>query len=101
MSPGSRTSAASSTRTRGRAPAWSPPTAAAGVVVVDLDRRISGAERDAAIDAAGTRLRQLPREIPGASVQIGGDPLLNREINEQVQADTERPRWCRCRSRWS
>jgi len=61
-----------------------------GVVVVDLDRRISGAERDAAIDAAATRLRRLQREIPGASVQIGGDPLLNREINEQVRADTER-----------
>ena len=61
-----------------------------GVVVVDLDRRISGRERDAAIDAAAARLRRLPGEIPGASVQIGGNPLLNREINAQVKADTER-----------
>ena len=61
-----------------------------GVVVVDLDRTISGAERDEAIDAAAARLRQLEREIPGATVKIGGNPLLNREINEQVQADTER-----------
>ena len=60
-----------------------------GVVVVDLDRTISGAERDEAIDAAAARLRQLEREIPGATVTIGGNPLLNREINEQVQADTE------------
>ena len=61
-----------------------------GVVVVDLDRTISGAERDEAIDAAAARLRQLEREVPGATVTIGGNPLLNREINEQVQADTER-----------
>ncbi len=59
------------------------------MVVVDLDRTISGAERDEAIDAAAARLRQLEREIPGATVKIGGNPLLNREINEQVQADTE------------
>ena len=62
----------------------------AGVVVVDLDRTISGTERDAAIDAASARLRQLDREIPGATVKIGGTPLLNREINDQVKADTER-----------
>jgi len=61
-----------------------------GVVVVDLDRRITGRERDAAIDAAAARLRRLAGEIPGASVQIGGNPLLNREINAQVKADTER-----------
>jgi RND superfamily putative drug exporter len=61
-----------------------------GLVVVDLDRRISARERDAAIDAAAARLRRLPGEIPGASVQIGGNPLLNREINAQVKADTER-----------
>jgi len=61
-----------------------------GVVVVDLDRRITGRERDAAIDAAAARLRRLAGEIPGASVQIGGNPLLNREINAQVRADTER-----------
>ncbi len=61
-----------------------------GVVVVDLDRRISARDRDAAIDAAAARLRRLPGEIPGASVQIGGNPLLNREINAQVKADTER-----------
>ncbi len=60
-----------------------------GVVVVDLDRTISGADRDEAIDAAAARLRQLEQELPGATVTIGGNPLLNREINEQVQADTE------------
>jgi putative drug exporter of the RND superfamily len=60
-----------------------------GVVVVDLDRTISGNQRDEAIDAASARLRQLDREIPGATVTIGGTPLLNREINDQVKADTQ------------
>jgi len=55
-----------------------------GVVVVDLDRTISGTERDAAIDAASARLRQLDREIPGATVKIGGTPLLNQEINARI-----------------
>jgi RND superfamily putative drug exporter len=62
----------------------------AGVVVVDLDRDISHSEQDTAIDAASVRLRELTRELPGSTVKIGGDPLLNREINQQVQADTER-----------
>ncbi len=62
----------------------------AGVVVVDLTRDITGRERDTAIDAASLRLRELTRQLPGSTVKIGGNPLLNREINQQVQADTER-----------
>lgn len=61
-----------------------------GVVVVDLQRDLSGRDFDDAIDAAGARLRALAVEIPGSSVKIGGNPLINREINEQVRRDTER-----------
>ena len=62
----------------------------AAVVVVDLARDLSGKRRDAAIDALSLRLDELTRTLPGSTVRIGGGPLLNREINQQVQADTER-----------
>jgi RND superfamily putative drug exporter len=62
----------------------------AGVVVVDLDRDLSRAEREDAIAAVGGRLRELTAELPNASVRLGGEPLLTTEVNEQVQADTER-----------
>ncbi|HEV7654819.1 MAG TPA: MMPL family transporter [Mycobacteriales bacterium] len=58
------------------------------VVVVDLDRDLPRSDRDSAIDAASVRLRELTRQLPGASVKMGGDPLLDREINQQVAADT-------------
>jgi putative drug exporter of the RND superfamily len=62
----------------------------AGLVVVDLARDLSGSRRDAAIDAVSLRLRELTRTLPGSTVKMGGNPLLNREINQQVRTDTER-----------
>ena len=60
-----------------------------GVVVVDLERDLSGREYDRAVDDSAARLRELTGELAGSSVKIGGTPLVNREINEQVQRDTE------------
>jgi putative drug exporter of the RND superfamily len=62
----------------------------AAVVVVDLARDLGSTRRDTAIDAVSLRLRELTRTLPGSTVTIGGNPLLNREINQQVQQDTER-----------
>ena len=62
----------------------------AGVVVVDLDRDLTKTERDDTIAAVRGRLEALGGPLPGASVRLGGQPLLVSEVNEQVQADTER-----------
>ena len=62
----------------------------AGLVVVDLVRDLPRADRDAAVTAATARLRRLVGEVPGgATVKAGGPSLLDREVNEQVQRDTE------------
>jgi len=60
----------------------------AGLVVVDLVRDLSR-DVDEVVDEVALRLRELPRALPGASVKTGGQALLVREVNEQVQADTE------------
>jgi putative drug exporter of the RND superfamily len=65
------------------------------LVVVDLDRDLDGDERGDATEAVGARLRQLPGTLPpalrgGATVLMGGQPLVSREVNEQVRRDTER-----------
>jgi RND superfamily putative drug exporter len=60
----------------------------AGLVVVDLvrDRR-----NEAAVDAVSARLQALSGQIEGgATVTMGGPLLLDVEINDQVQRDTER-----------
>jgi putative drug exporter of the RND superfamily len=62
----------------------------AAVVVVDLARDLGSTRRNTAIDAVSLRLRELTRTLPGSTITIGGNPLLNREINQQVQQDTER-----------
>jgi RND superfamily putative drug exporter len=62
----------------------------AGLVVVDMDRDLTRQERDAVVEGVSARLEELPRRVRGASIKIGGQAVLNRELNEQVQADTER-----------
>ena len=59
------------------------------VVVVDLGRDLGRDRRDRAIDAAVMRMERIPEQVRGATVRAGGEALLNREVNEQVQADTE------------
>jgi len=64
------------------------------LVVVDLDRDLSRAEQIDAAEAVTGRLRQLPAALPpalrgGATVLMGGQPLISRDVNEQVQRDTE------------
>jgi putative drug exporter of the RND superfamily len=61
----------------------------AAVVVVDLARDLGRDRRDRAVDAAVLRLAQIPDQVRGATFRAGGTALLNREINEQVRADTE------------
>ena len=64
------------------------------LVVVDLDQDLNRTERIEAAEAVGDRLRQLPGALPpaqqdGATVLMGGQPLISRDVNEQVQKDTE------------
>jgi putative drug exporter of the RND superfamily len=62
----------------------------AGLVVVDLDKDLSGSDGDAAVAAVTARLRALERQTPGgATVSVGGDMLLEQEVNEQIRRDTE------------
>ncbi len=58
----------------------------AGLVVVDLDRKTGS---DATLDEVTARLQALPRLLRGATVKIGGRPVLLHDVNEQVRADTE------------
>ncbi|HZB49934.1 MAG TPA: MMPL family transporter [Mycobacteriales bacterium] len=65
------------------------------LVVVDLERDLDRPERIAAAEAVAERLRQLPAALPpagraGATVLVGGQPLVSRDVNEQVKRDTER-----------
>ena len=61
----------------------------AAVIVVDLARDLDRSRRDRAIGSAVARAERIAETVRGATVRAGGDPLLNREINEQVQVDTE------------
>jgi RND superfamily putative drug exporter len=51
-----------------------------------------GDETDATLDTLSARLHALSATLardgqPGATVQVGGDPVLNREADQQSQAD--------------
>jgi putative drug exporter of the RND superfamily len=58
----------------------------ASLVTVDLAKDLDRERADAALARAERRFEQV--EAAGASVRFGGDLLLNREINEQVEKDT-------------
>jgi putative drug exporter of the RND superfamily len=73
------------------APAQAGLVAADGravLVVVDLAKDLPDAQEDTAVDAVTARLHALGRTA-GLDVLLGGDLLLNRELNEQSQKDTE------------
>ncbi len=46
--------------------------------------------RTAAIDKVTDRMRDVGKAIPGSDVEIGGGPVLNKEVNEQVNKDLMR-----------
>ena len=54
-------------------------------VLADLER----AEADAAVAAVTTRLRALPSALPGATVEVGGGPVLFRAVNQAVKSDLQ------------
>jgi RND superfamily putative drug exporter len=60
----------------------------ASLIAVDLRKDLSTAAENGAVDRVEQALRQIPTAAPGATVRFGGNLLLNREINEQVQRDT-------------
>jgi RND superfamily putative drug exporter len=70
-----------------------------GVVVVDLDRSISGAERDAAINAAAARLRELQRQVPGATCRSAATRCSTARSTRRSGPTPSRQRRSRCRSR--
>ena len=83
----------------GAAPGLVATDGRGGVVVVDLDRGISGPSGTTRSTPPRPGCARWSRELPGASVKIGGDPLLTGRSTQQVGADTGRPSWSRCRSR--
>ncbi len=65
------------------------------LLVVDLQRDLDRTERIETAEAVAERLRELPAALPpasrdGATVLVGGQPLISRDVNEQVKKDTER-----------
>ncbi len=60
----------------------------AGLLVVDLTPRLARPERDAAVAATTARLHavELP---PGGTVRVSDAAQVSRQINAQVQKDTE------------
>jgi RND superfamily putative drug exporter len=61
----------------------------ASLVTVDLEAGLPDDVRDRVVDDVTERLHAIGPE-GGANVLVGGSVLLNREINEQTQADVER-----------
>ena len=60
------------------------------LVVAHVAKGLSSGDRASTVDNAADRLRQLSGALPGSTVQIGGDLLLNRQINNTVQGDLSR-----------
>lgn len=62
------------------------------LVTVDLDKSLGTGlpttRRDEVIDEVSERLRALG-PATGGTVRLGGEPLLQRELNEQTRRDTE------------
>jgi RND superfamily putative drug exporter len=59
------------------------------LLVVDLEKDLTGSAEDQTVDAVSTRLRETGRDLGGQAV-LGGNLLLQRESSEQSQKDTER-----------
>ncbi|TQS41609.1 MMPL family transporter [Cryptosporangium phraense] len=60
------------------------------LVVVDLRRDLPIDRQHAVEQAVSDRLHRIADEVPGARVTVGGPALLQRQINEQTRADTEK-----------
>jgi len=58
-----------------------------GVLVIAHLAKDLGDQEDAVVDDAAARMRDIPDGVPGATVKVGGDSLLDREINDQVGKD--------------
>jgi RND superfamily putative drug exporter len=63
------------------------------MMTVDLKRGLDDAARDRAIGEVETVLRGMvgaaPGAVPGATVTVGGDRLLQDEVNQQTSKDTQ------------
>lgn len=62
----------------------------ASVIAVDLRRSLPADRFDRTIDRVAERLHALGPALPAARVIVGGDELLNREVNNTVSADLAR-----------
>jgi len=57
--------------------------------VVQVDLTGTGSSSGSAMDAASQRLREIATEVPGASVQLGGEQVLTQQVQQQTEKDTE------------
>ena len=62
----------------------------ASLVVVDLRRDLPDARFDKAVNATIERLRGIGAGLDGATVMVGGNHLLDEEINATVNSDLQR-----------
>jgi RND superfamily putative drug exporter len=60
------------------------------MVIAHIARNVPSDQRNSIENAAQTRMRALAGALPGSQVQVGGDLILNREINATVQSDLSR-----------
>jgi RND superfamily putative drug exporter len=61
----------------------------ASLVSVDLGKKLSKTAETRVVAAVERELGTIPAAVPGSTVRFGGNLLLNREVNEQVQRDTQ------------
>jgi putative drug exporter of the RND superfamily len=61
-----------------------------GVAVAVTLAKLEDPAEDETVQQVSERLRRLADDVPGSTVRIGGDAVLDREIDEAVQADLAR-----------
>ncbi len=62
----------------------------ASLVVVKLRRDLPGPAFERGVKATEDRLRRIPDELDGATVRLGGNHLLDEEIDATVSSDLQR-----------
>jgi len=72
----------------GAPPGLTSDDGTASLIAVDLAKGLESGDFDAAVDEVVTTLRRVSAAVDGAQVRVGGDVLINREVNEQVEQDT-------------
>ena len=60
------------------------------LIIAHLAKSTEDDARTATIDKVTERMRAAGKALPGSKVEIGGGPVLDREINDQVSTDLSR-----------